>query len=210
MMTIGSGWLRVAVVAISGMLAACGSGSLPPAPKQIPTSEASRITEYVLGPLDLVQIHVSGVEELSVVVPIRPDGRVSIPLVEDLRAAGKPPSGLARDIEQALAPFVQEPSVSVVVQQFADTSPYTIRVIGAVENPRSVPFHPRMTVLDVMVAVGGLSEFAAGNQATLIRKSGEGDEVYGLLLEDLLIDADVGADAPVQPGDVIVVPESLL
>lgn len=202
--------VRKAMIALAVCATAVACGSLPPPPKDLGDPDSlSAAPDYVIGPLDQIQVHVQGVPELSVTVPVRPDGKVSIPLVEDMPAAGKSPGALARDIETELRPYVQEPTVSVVVQQFADTSPYTVRVIGAVTNPRPVAYHPRMTVLDVMVAVGGLGEFAAGNDATLIRGRGENEQVYRLRLEDLLVDADVSENAPVQPGDVIVVPESL-
>ena len=133
------------------------------------------------------------------------------PLVQDLEAAGNTPSQLALRFEQALKPYVQDPDVSVVVQQFADTSAYTVRVMGAVTTPSPVPYRPNMTVLDALVAAGGLAEFAAGNDAVLIRNDQkEGEQVYGLRIEDLLVDADLSANAPVLPGDVIMVPESLL
>jgi polysaccharide export outer membrane protein len=154
---------------------------------------------------------VAGVPELSVTVPVRPDGRISTPLVQDLTAAGSTPGQLAASLERALEPFVQDPDVSVVVQEFADTSAYTVRVMGAVATPSPVPYRPRMTVLDAMIAAGGLGEFAAGNDAVLIRNDQEkGEQVYRLRIEDLLVDADLSANAPVLPGDVIIVPESLL
>lgn len=200
----------VIVASIFGLVAACGPSKPPP--QSLPDSDtAVAIPEYIIGPLDEVQIHVAGVPELSVTVPVRPDGRISTPLVQDLPAAGSTPGQLALNLERALQPFVQDPDVSVVVQQFADTSAYTVRVMGAVATPNPVPYRPNMTVLDAMIAAGGLGEFAAGNDAVLIRKDPEeGEQVYQLRIDDLLVGADLSANAPVLPGDVIIVPEGLL
>jgi polysaccharide export outer membrane protein len=194
---------------VSGVLVACGP---PPPPQELPDANAALgAPRYLIGPLDQVQIYVAGAPELSVSVPVHPDGWISTPLVEDVQAAGKTPSELARDLETALQPYVQDPDVSVIVQRFADTSAYTIRVMGAVKRPMSVPYRPNMTVFDALVAADGLSEFAAGNRAVLIRGHQDGgDEVYQLRLSDLLDDADLSANAPVRPGDVIIVPEGLL
>lgn len=196
------------VLGVCCLLVACGPPPPPPALAESAPAEAPR---YVIGPLDQVQIFVAGAPELSVSVPVHPDGWISTPLVQDIQAAGKTPNELARDIETALRPYVQDPEVSVLVQQFADTSAYTVRVMGAVKNPMAVPFRPNMTVLDAMVAADGLDEFAAGNRAVLIRtRPGGGEDVYKLRLEDLLDEADLSANASVLPGDVIMVPEGLL
>ena len=187
---------------------ACGRPSPPPALAETAPVGAPR---YVIGPMDQVQVFVAGAPELSVSVPVHPDGWITIPMVQDIQAAGKTPNELAEEIETALRPFVQDPEVSVLVQQFADTSAYTVRVMGAVANPMAVPYRPNMTVLDAMVAADGLDEFAAGNRAVLIRtRPGGGEDVYKLRLEDLLDEADLSANAPVLPGDVIMVPEGLL
>ena len=204
-------WVRTSIVVLGAcsVVVACG----PPPPPQALSEAGAPVgaPRYVIGPLDQVQIFVAGVSELSATVPVQPDGRISTPLVEDIEAAGKTPSQLARDIEIALRPYVQEPDVSVIVQQFADTSAYTVRVMGAVKKPMSVPYRPNMTVLDAMVAADGLDEFAAGNRAVLIRGQQDGgQEVYQLRLKDLLNEADLSANAPVLPGDVIMVPEGLL
>ena len=199
----------IVILSAFGAVVACGP---PPPPRAQDAGAAVGTPRYVIGPLDQVQIFVAGAPELSVTVPVHPDGWISTPLVEDMQAAGKTPSELARDLEAALRPYVQQPDVSVIVQQFADTSAYTVRVMGAVKKPLSVPYRPNMTVLDAMVAADGLGEFAAGNRAVLIRahQEGGGEEVYQLRLEDLLDEADLSANAPVLPGDVIMVPEGLL
>jgi polysaccharide export outer membrane protein len=198
------------ILSACGLMVACGTP--PPAPqKLLETETGTAAPDYIIGPLDQLQVHVASAPELSVTVPVRPDGRISTPLVQDMPAAGKTPSQLARDLENALRPYIQQPDVSVVVQNFADTSAYTIRVMGAVANPKPVPYRPYMTVLDAMIAAGGLGQFAAGNRAVLIRGGRDrAQQVYRLRLDDLLTNADLSANAPVQPGDVIVVPESLL
>jgi len=197
-------------ICICGLAVGCSQA--PPPPQELSAGGAAvGAPRYLIGPLDQVQIFVAGAPELSVTVPVHPDGWISTPLVEDIQAAGKRPSQLASEIEAALRPYVQEPDVSVIVQQFADTSAYTVRVMGAVKNPMSVPYRPRMTVLDAMVAADGLTEFAAGNRAVLVRgDQAGGEDVYRLRLQDLLTDADLSANAPVRPGDVIMVPEGLL
>jgi polysaccharide export outer membrane protein len=200
---------RLVVLGACGLLVACGP---PPPPQTLAAAGGTTgAPRYVIGPLDQVQIFVAGAPELSATVPVHPDGWISTPLVTDIQAAGKTPSELADDIETALQPYVQNPDVSVIVQRFADTSAYTVRVMGAVKTPTSVPYRPNMTVLDAMVAADGLDEFAAGNRAVLIRPNqAGGEQVYQLRLEDLLDEADLSANAPVRPGDVIMVPEGLL
>jgi polysaccharide biosynthesis/export protein len=205
---LGSARKGLLVLGVCCLVAACGPPPPPPALAETAPAAAPR---YVIGPLDQVQVFVAGAPELSVSVPVHPDGWISIPMVQDIQAAGKTPNELADEIETALRPFVQDPEVSVLVQQFADTSAYTVRVMGAVANPMAVPYRPNMTVLDAMVAADGLDEFAAGNRAVLIRARPDGgEEVYKLRLEDLLDEADLSANAPVLPGDVIMVPEGLL
>ena len=203
--------LRTCIVTLGScsLLIACAAE--PPPPTVADVSPAAGTPRYVIGPLDQVQVFVAGAPELSVSVPVHPDGWISTPLVSDIQAAGKTPSELADDLETALRPYVQDPDVSVIVQRFADTSAYTVRVMGAVANPMAVPYRPNMTVLDAMVAADGLDEFAAGNRAVLIRtRPGGGEDVYKLRLGDLLDEADLSANAPVLPGDVIMVPEGLL
>jgi polysaccharide export outer membrane protein len=153
---------------------------------------------------------VSRAPDLSVTVPVRPDGRITIPLVEDIDAAGKTATELAREIELKLRPYVQQPSVSIVVAEFADYSQYTVRVVGEAMSPTSVAYRPGLTLLDVMTAAQGLTEFAAGNSAKLVRHAETNEIVYSLRLDDLMRDGDVDANVPVLPGDVIVIPPSLL
>jgi polysaccharide export outer membrane protein len=197
---------RLAALLVLGVLASCDGP--PPAPRELGPNAAKFAASYVIGPLDELHIFVTGAPDIS--VPVRPDGKITIPLVQDMRAAGKTATQLAGDIEQALQPYMQKPSVSVVVTKFADYSPYAVRVVGEAVEPTSVTYRPGLTVLDVMTAAHGLSEYAAGNSAKLIRGPGTNRTVYRLRLEDLLQGGDVTANVPVLPGDVIVIPASLL
>jgi polysaccharide export outer membrane protein len=174
-----------------------------------PAEPAPGVTpDYIVGPGDTLQVFVWRNPELSVTVPVRPDGKVSTPLVEDLVAVGKTPSELARDIESRLSEYIRSPQVNVIV-----TNPQSvfsqITVVGQVGTPGSVPYREGMTALDVVLAAGGLGEFAAGNRAKLVRKdeSGKTREIK-LRLEDLLKKGKLKENVDVKPGDVLVVPES--
>lgn len=186
-----------------------GCNELPPPPR-LSDEDLLDTPEYVIGPLDTIQIFVWRAPELSVTVPVRPDGRISIPLVEDMQAAGKTPTLLARDIETALRPYVQKPKASVVVEGFADQSAQMVKVIGEVARPVTVHYQMRMSVLDVLAEAQGLTEFADGNDAKLIRKEGGRERTYRLRLKDLLDGGKMSANAKLRPGDLIVVPKSLL
>jgi polysaccharide export outer membrane protein len=168
--------------------------------------------EYVIGPLDELSIHVWRNPELGATnIQVRPDGRITIPLVTDMPAVGKTPAMLQEDIRLHLSQFIEQPIVSVIVTKFAGTFSQQVRIIGATEKPASIPYRANMTVLDAMIAVGGLSEFAAGNRAKLIRfdpRVGRQRE-YSLRLSDLLRRGDSDANVMLAPGDVIIIPESV-
>lgn len=164
--------------------------------------------DYVIGPLDIVEVFVWRAPDVSVRVPVRPDGKISTPLVEDMQAAGKTPTQLARDLEAELRTYLQDPVVTVIVQSFQGPLNQQVRVVGEAAQPVSVPYRSQMTVLDVMIAVGGLTQFADGNSAVLIRGKGESQRAMRVRLDDLMRDGDISANAPVAPGDVILIPES--
>jgi polysaccharide biosynthesis/export protein len=166
--------------------------------------------DYIIGPLDQLSVFVWRAPDVSVRVPVRPDGKISTPLVEDMTAAGKTPSQLARDIEGELRTYIQDPVVTVIVEQFQGPLSEQVRVVGQAAQPVSVPYRSGMSVLDVMISVGGLNQFADGNGAVLIRGTGEQQKVLRVRLDDLMRDGDITANAPVAPGDIILVPESLL
>ena len=164
--------------------------------------------DYVIGPGDSLQIFVWRNAELSTTVPVRPDGKISTPLVEDVVAVGKTPSQLAREIETILGEYIRAPKVNVIVAT-ALSATSQVRVVGQAVNPRATPYREGLTVLDVVIDAGGLSEFAAGNRAKLIRKGADGkQETIKVRLEDLLDDGDMSQNFPVLPGDVLIIPES--
>ena len=182
------------------VLAACTSH--PPAPPNVVSSDY----HYLIGPLDTLNIIVWRNPDLSTTVPVRPDGKVSVPLVEDLTALGKNPSQLARDIEKAMGKFIREPVVTVLVTQFNGPYSEQIRVVGEATRPQALPYRQRMTLLDVMIAVGGLTDFADGNNASVLR-TGDGRQ-YRVRLKDLVRRGDVSANIDMRPGDVLIIPQS--
>lgn len=172
---------------------------------QVAASDTAAKPEYIIGPRDSIQIFVWRNPELTTTVTVRPDGKVTVPLIEDLQAAGKTPTVLAREIEKQLEQFVQSPVVSVIMSGFVGPYDQQIRVVGEATNPQAIPYNEKMTALDVMIAVGGLTEFAAGNRAVLVR---EGQGSFRVRLDDLIRDGDVSANVPVLPGDILIVPQS--
>ncbi|PQA89003.1 polysaccharide export protein [Marinicaulis flavus] len=203
-----------AALAAALTLAACntlglGGEQLQAAPSTA-SDAAQTAPDYLIGPLDQLEIFVWRAPELSTNVTVRPDGRISTPLVEDMVAAGKTPSALANDLEGVLREYVRTPEVTVIVSNFSSTYDQQVRVLGEAQKPIALPYQAGMTVLDVMVSVGGLTEFAAGNRAVLIRGQGEDRQSYRLRLNDLLRKGNISANVPVLPGDVILIPESAL
>lgn len=195
---------RFALVLAALLAAGCAStGNQPPAP----ASAAVPGYKYVIGPGDSLQIQVWRNPELSASVPVRPDGKVTSPLIEDLVAIGKNPTDLAREIEVLLKKYIQDPVVTVIVTGFVGPTSEQVRIVGSATRPSALPYRQNMTVLDAMIAVGGITEFASGNRAVLVRAA-EGNTQYNLRLKDLLKRGDVSANADLRPGDVIIIPES--
>jgi polysaccharide export outer membrane protein len=170
-----------------------------------PAAEATG--DYRIGPGDSLQVFVWRNPDLTVTVPVRPDGKISTPLVEDMVAVGKTPSGLARDIEKALAEYVKAPQVNVIVTQPASVFSQ-VKVIGQVLHPQALPYHDGMTVLDAVLAVGGLGQFAAGNRSHVVRELKGKQTELKVKLEALVNDGDMSQNLALRPGDVLVVPES--
>jgi len=197
------GGLLVALLPL--FVAACGGGTKA---VQAPPPPPVEQTEYRIGPGDALQVFVWNHPELTVTVPVRPDGLISTPLVENMKAEGKTPSQLSRDLETALSEYVRSPTVNVIVTQFVGAYADQIRVVGQAQKPQSLPYLANMTVLDVMITVGGLAEFAAGNRAVILRREGDQQLRIPVRLQDLLNDGDIGANLPMQPGDVLIIPES--
>jgi len=165
-------------------------------------------TQYLIGPGDSVNIIVWRNPEVSMSVPVRPDGKITTPLVEDLPAAGKTSTALARDIEKALSKYIQQPVVTVIVTNFVGNYNEQIRVIGQAAKPQALAYRRDMSLMDVMIAVGGTTEFAAGNRASLIRNVDGKQQKFNVRLDDLLKDGDISANVGMRPGDVLVIPES--
>ena len=184
------------------LLSGCAT-KYPAAPQSAATPEYN----YLIGPGDTVTITVWRNPELSASVPVRPDGKITTPLVEDLPAMGKDSSALARDIEQALSKYIRDPVVTVVVTGFVGPYSEQIRVIGEAAKPQTLPYSQKMTLLDVMIRVGGITDFADGNSASILRTS-EGNKQYSVRLTDLLKRGDVSANVEMRPGDVLIVPQS--
>lgn len=191
-----------ACLAAGVLLVGCAA-KYPPAPREAQTTDY----EYIIGSGDTVNIIVWRNPELSMSVPVRPDGKITAPLVDDLTAQGKTPSALARDMEKALAKFIREPVVTVVVTTFVGPATEQIRVIGEATKPQTLPFRKNMTILDVMIAVGGLTPFADGNRATISRGA-EGGKSYTVRLQDLVVRGDISANVEMRPGDILIIPQS--
>ncbi|APZ43496.1 XrtA/PEP-CTERM system exopolysaccharide export protein [Acidihalobacter ferrooxydans] len=187
-----------------GTLAACSSG-LPPL-SSAPVAETTPVYRIAAG--DQLQIYVAGHSDLSTTVPVGPDGRISIPLVQGIDAEGKTPSQLAKDIEKSLSHYVRNPDVTVIVRSFNSSFSNEVRVIGQAVKPQAIPYSKGMTLLDALTAVGGLTPYAAGNRAELIRRIDGKEKVYQVYLGSLL-NGDMKDNAPLRPGDVIVIPQKL-
>lgn len=190
------------------LLAGCASSAdlmtgTPPAP---PPAD-----EYLIGVDDMVQVSVWRNPELGVTAPVRPDGKISVPLVGDVEAGGRTPDAVAKDLQDKLGAYVREPQVSVVLTELRSHEYLSrVRVTGAVRQPVSIPYRQGMTVLDAVLAAGGVTEFAAPDRSSLHRRSGDGAQAYGVQLDNILHNGDLSTNYKVAPGDVITVPERML
>ena len=199
-LTVGLG---LALVIITGC-------STTPDYPQIPEDQRNLPQDfnYIIGPGDSMEIFVWGNPELTLSVPVRPDGKVTTRLVEDIPASGKTSTELARDIEVAYSEYVKNPVVSVIVNGFIGIPPQQVRVIGEAMNPLKIPYAKHMTLLDLMIAVGGLTPFANGNKAVLIRDYDSKQKTFNVRLDDLIRDGDISANLSLLPGDIVIIPES--
>jgi polysaccharide export outer membrane protein len=197
-------YLAVILMSLAGAASAQSDGQI-----QTASTSTNEAGEYLIGPGDTLNVFVWRQEELSAQVPVRPDGQISTPLVEDMVAVGKTPSHLARDIENVLAEYIRSPQVTIIVEQFVGTFGAQIRVLGQVQNPGSVPYRENMTLLDVLLEVGGLTEFAAGNRSKLRRTVDGRSSETRIRLDNLMNRGDLDENTDMQPGDVIVVPEAV-
>jgi len=181
--------------------------SAAPAPSPAAAPGEGVDSSYIIGPGDVLQVFVWRQPELSVSVPVRPDGKVSTPLVEDIVAVGKTPSQLAREMERVLSEYVRTPQVNVIVSQPVSTFSQ-VKIIGQVAKPQAVPYREGITALDAVLAVGGLAPFAAGNRAKIVREENGKRRELKIRLDDLVNKGDMRQNLPLRPGDVLVVPES--
>jgi len=199
-----AGWL-----AISPLIISCASGptvELPPTPSQASAKAAS--SDYIIGPGDTLQVFVWRNPELSVTVPVRPDGKISTPLVENMVAIGKSAQQLSRDMEGVLSEYVRSPKVNIIVTTAASAFSL-VKVVGQVARPQAIPYREGMTVLDAVLSVGGLSQFASGNRARIVRIVNGQEQVIHVKLTDLMNNGDIHENVPLKPGDVVVVPQSM-
>ena len=198
---------RVVVMAVAVLTAAaimgCQTSPYPPAPQNAATPDYL----YKIGPLDSLSVVVWRNPELSTAVSVRPDGKLTSPLIEDLPALGKDPTTLARDVEKALSKYIRDPVVTVIVGGGNGPYPEQIRVVGEAAKPQALSYRQGMTLLDLMIVVGGLTDFADGNNASIMRTS-EGGRQYNVRLKDLLKRGDMSANVDVKPGDILLIPQS--
>jgi len=203
------GWTALVVLVGAVATAACTNTppEAPPEAAAIPPVNQPG-PDYLIGPGDNLQVFVWRNPELTATVPVRPDGRISVPLVEDMPAIGKTPTALARDIEGVLKQYVQEPIVNVIVTNFVGPFAQQVRVVGEAAKPQAIPYRANMSVLDVMIDVGGLTRFAAGNRAVIVRQANGKQVEERVRLDDLLKDGDVTANVRMLPGDILIVPQT--
>ncbi len=201
-----AGW-PAAFAALLALAACAGNPAMPPA--AVAGGPIAVPSEYVIGPGDTLGIFVFRAPDLSVEVPVRPDGRISLPLVQDIQAAGRTPAVLATEIGQRLREFVRDPNVTVTVRSFVGPASRQVRVIGEATEPTAIPYRDGMTVLDVLIATRGLTRFAAGNRATIVRRDTPdgSQQIIPVRLSALVRDGDISQDIPLRPGDTLIIPQ---
>jgi polysaccharide export outer membrane protein len=201
--SVGSRLSMLIAVAAMVLVAGCATPKHPPAPRDAQVGDYN----YRIGPLDTVNVIVWRNPELTLAVPVRPDGKISTPLIDDMQAIGKTPTELERDMEKALTKFIRDPVVTIVVSNFVGPTDEQIRVTGEATKPQILAYRKSMTLLDVMIAVGGLTDFADGNAATIYRVA-EGGKLYSVRLRDLMRRGDISANVEMRPGDILIIPQS--
>lgn len=198
------GKLTFAFAMAAVLLLLGGCASHPPLPSQA----LDQTPDYLIGPGDSVNIFVWRQSELSSSVPVRPDGKITTPLVEDVPVSGKTPTQVAREMEKVLSTYIRDPIVTVIVTRFVGPHDQQVRIVGQATNPQAIAYSENMTLLDVMITVGGLTDFAAGNRAVIVRRTEDGARQYSVRLDDLIRRGDISANAPVMPGDILIIPEA--
>ena len=199
------GWL-----VLSPLIVSCASTPTPaPAPTPPPSpTDVKASDSYIIGPGDTLEVFVWRNSELSTTVPVRPDGKISTPLVEDMVAVGKTPPQLARDMEKVLSEYVRAPKVNIIVKTAASAFSL-VKVVGQVQHPSALPYRDGMRVLDDILAVGGLTQFASGNRARIVRTENGKETVIHVKVADLVNSGDIKQNELLKPGDVLVVPQSI-
>ncbi|HEX3810911.1 MAG TPA: XrtA/PEP-CTERM system exopolysaccharide export protein [Rhizomicrobium sp.] len=197
------------LVAVALMLVGCATGPTLPAATTLDTaaSAAQAPADYRIGPGDVLNIFVWHNTDLSAQIPVRPDGRISMPLVGDVSAAGLTPTDLGNTLQEKLKPYIKDPLVTVIPTQFVGLFTRQIRVIGEAVQPRAIPYSANMTVLDVMIAVGGLTKYADGDRAVIVRVMDGKQQSYTVHLDSLINDGDVNQNVAMQPGDILIIPQ---
>jgi polysaccharide export outer membrane protein len=195
---------RISNALVIGLLFLGGCETAPLAPNVEPPTEYT----YIIGPGDSIEMFVWGNPEVTRTVPVRPDGKISAPLVEELQASGKTPFQLARDIERELGKFIRNPLVSVIVSNFIGPYSEQVRVVGQATKAQAVPYKENMSLLDLMILVGGVTDYAAANRATIVRTVNGVQQQFRVRIDDLLDDGDITANVNVLPGDILIIPEA--
>lgn len=193
------------IILLTLIFTGCGGTAYPPVSDSQRNLDADY--NYVIGPGDSMEIFVWGNEELTTTGIVRPDGKFTTRLVEDMHASGKTSTELAREIEQSYSEYVRHPVVSVIVNGFVGVPEQQVRVVGEATQPQGIPYRRHMTLLDLMIAVGGMTEFASGNKSVLVRLQDDGYQSYSLRLDDLLKDGDISANLVMMPGDIVIIAE---
>lgn len=197
----------VGLLVITFLMAGCGGS--PTVAEDVVHIDNLNDDTYIIGAGDGLEVFVWGHDDLSMSVSVRPDGNISTPLVEDMQAAGRTPTQLARAIERVLSEYVRSPTATVIVQQFVGEYDRQIRVVGQAIDPMSLSYRSGMSLLDVMIAVGGLSEFASGNKSKIIRNQNGQEVVINVRIKDLLNRGDMQQNVRMLPGDILIIPESV-
>lgn len=197
----------ITAVLLSAILVLGGCATQQPVIK-LNEGQAQSSNDYLIGAGDTLSVFVWGNEELSTEVPVRPDGKITTPLVEDVVASGKTPTELAREMEQHLKHYIKNPVVTITVTNFVGQVSQQIRVLGQVTHPQSIPFRENTTLLDVIIAVGGLTEYASGNRAVITRTVNDKQYKIPVYLDNLIKEGDATANIKMRPGDILFVPET--
>jgi polysaccharide export outer membrane protein len=198
----------LAMLLLTGPLLILGLAGCADAPPPATGPAPAASGDYVIGPGDKLNVFVYDNTQLSADVPVRPDGRISTPLVPDIMAAGKTPAQLGHEVEEKLKEYVRDPRVTIIVQDFVGPLDRQIRVIGEAAEPAALPYRDRMTVLDVLIATKGLTRYAAGNRAVIVRRVGNKQEIIHVHLASLIKDGDISQNVEMRPGDTLIIPQS--